>query len=72
MIPRVKVARTIRFWQIVADLRPGVSVASPQQELAAIAARLAEIYPTTNAGVGAKVMNLQESLPAAPNRRWCY
>ena len=62
MLPRVKVGRTIRYWQIVADLKPGVSVAAAQRELSTVAQRLAEIYPTTNAGVGVKVVNLEDSL----------
>jgi predicted permease len=62
MIPRVKVARTIRFWQIVADLKPGVTIAAAQSELSSVAIHLAGVYPTTNAGVGARVMELEESL----------
>jgi predicted permease len=62
MTPKVKTARTIRAWQTVADLKPGVAVGAAQAELSAIAARLATTYPNTNAGVGAKVMPLEESL----------
>jgi predicted permease len=62
MIPRVKVARTIRFWRIVADLKPGVTIAAAQSELSSVATRLAGVYPTTNAGVGARDMELEESL----------
>ncbi len=62
MVPKVKTARTIRAWQIVADLKPGVSVAAAQAEFGAIASRLASAYPNTNAGVGARVMELEESL----------
>jgi putative ABC transport system permease protein len=62
MIPRVKVARTIRYWQLVGDLKPGITVGAAQAELAAVASRLAAVYPTTNAGVGAKVMDLEQSM----------
>ena len=62
MIPRVNVARTIRYWDMVADLKPGMTVDAAQREMSGVASRLAATYPTTNAGVGAKVMTLQESL----------
>jgi predicted permease len=62
MTPKVRTARTIRAWQIVADLKPGVTVSAAQAEFSAIAARLAAAYPGTNAGVGARVMELEESL----------
>jgi predicted permease len=62
MIPRVKVARTIRYWDIVADLKPGVTIDRAQKEMSAIAAQLAQMYPSTNTGVGVKVMSLAESL----------
>lgn len=62
MVPRIKTARTIRFWSTVAELKPGVTIAAAQAELATIAARLAETYPGMNAGVGAKVMDLEESI----------
>jgi predicted permease len=62
MVPRIKTARTIRYWQTVAQLKPGVTISMAQAELATIAARLAETYPGMNAGVGARVMNLEESI----------
>ncbi len=62
MVPRIKTARTIRFWSAVAELKPGVTIATAQAELATIAARLAGTYPSMNAGVGAKVMDLEESI----------
>jgi predicted permease len=62
MVPRIKTARTIRFWSTVAELKPGVAIGTAQAELSTIATRLAETYPGMNAGVGAKVMDLEESI----------
>ena len=62
MVPKIKTARTIRFWQTVGALRPGVTIEAAQAEFAAIASRLADEYPGMNAGVGAKVMDLEESI----------
>jgi predicted permease len=46
----------------VARLRPGVSVEQAQAEMDAIAARLREQYPDTNANAGARVVSLHEQL----------
>jgi predicted permease len=44
----------------VARLKEGPQVSAAQQELEAIALRLAETYPSTNQGRGVKVMSLQD------------
>ncbi|HZF12788.1 MAG TPA: ABC transporter permease [Thermoanaerobaculia bacterium] len=46
----------------IGRLKPGVSVETAQRDLAAIAAELAALYPATNAGAGATVIGLQDSL----------
>ena len=49
---------------VVGRLRPGVSVARAQQDVAAIAARLGRLYPDTNAAWGALVEPLRDRLVA--------
>jgi putative ABC transport system permease protein len=44
---------------VFGKLKPNVAVARAQSDLDAIAARLASLHPTTNAGVGANVMPLK-------------
>jgi len=48
--------------QVVARLKPGVTVAQANAELTAISERLAREYPKENAGWGATVIPLQEVL----------
>jgi putative ABC transport system permease protein len=50
------------YWNAVARLKPGVSIAQAQAELSGIAARLAGQYPDTNGGMGATVVGLSEQL----------
>ncbi|HEV3471346.1 MAG TPA: ABC transporter permease [Pyrinomonadaceae bacterium] len=54
--------RGTHYLQVVARLRPGVTVEQAQAEMSAIAARLQEQYPSQNTGVGAAVVPLHEQL----------
>ena len=47
------------WWHVIGRLRPGVRLEEAQAEMDAVAARLAEEYPRTNADVGAHVIALQ-------------
>lgn len=47
---------------VYARLKPGVSLAQGQSDISAIAARLAQTYPATNAGVTAQAADLKEGL----------
>ena len=47
------------WWHVIGRLRPDVTLADAQAEMDAVAARLAEEYPRTNADVGARVIPLQ-------------
>jgi predicted permease len=50
------------FLRIVGRLRPGVSAAQAQADLAAICERLARLYPKSDGGVTAHVMPLTDAL----------
>jgi putative ABC transport system permease protein len=50
------------YWNVVARLKPGVTVAQAQEEMSAIAGRLAQQYAETNGGMGAAVVLLSEQL----------
>jgi putative ABC transport system permease protein len=56
--------RGASFMNVVGRLRPGATVEQANAELAAIAKRLAETYPQTNASRGARVRPLQDDLVA--------
>jgi predicted permease len=47
---------------VIARLKPGVTLANAQAEIAAIAGRLALEYPKTNAGHGARAVAMKEDL----------
>ena len=51
-------SRGARFLRVFGRLAPGTSVGEVQLELDAWAARAHDLYPTTNAGVGARVEHL--------------
>jgi putative ABC transport system permease protein len=46
----------------IARLRPGVTLAQAQAEMQTIARRLAQQYPESNSGVGARVISLQDEV----------
>jgi len=52
--------RDNHFLMVVGRLKPGVSIPQAQADLEAVSARLAQIAPNTNAGHGARVVNLVE------------
>lgn len=58
-------ARSAHNYIGIARLKPGVTVAQAQAEMDAIAARLAQAYPDTNANTGAAVVSLQEQIVGA-------
>ena len=47
------------WWRVIGRLRSGVTLAEAQAEMDAVAARLAQEHPRTNADVGARVIPLQ-------------
>jgi putative ABC transport system permease protein len=50
------------YWNVIARLRPGVTIGQAQQEMNGIAARLATQYPDTNGGMGATVVSLFDQI----------
>src|SRR5215213_9412444 len=54
--------RDRHYLQVLARLKPGVSLAQAQSEMSTIAARLQQQYPKNNADVGANVQPLHEHL----------
>ena len=54
--------RRAHFLNVVARLRPGVSVEAADSEMRAIGKRLAEQYPDTNPDVGALVVPMREEV----------
>lgn len=54
--------RNRHYLQVVARLKPGVSLAQAQSEMSTIAARLQQQYPQSNAELGAAVQPLHEHL----------
>ncbi|HLL74582.1 MAG TPA: ABC transporter permease [Pyrinomonadaceae bacterium] len=54
--------RGSHYLQVVARMKPNVSVGQAQAEMTAIAARLRQQYPEQNADLGATVVPLQEHL----------
>ncbi|HJQ38156.1 MAG TPA: ABC transporter permease, partial [Thermoanaerobaculia bacterium] len=57
---RMRTARAMRWLNVVAKLKPGVSAAAAEQELAAIAARIAREHPDSNRGTSVQVVPLRE------------
>jgi putative ABC transport system permease protein len=60
--PGFRTARGAWYLPVIGRLRPGISVAAADAEVATIAARLAKAYPEMNEGVGGAVGDLRESL----------
>jgi putative ABC transport system permease protein len=57
-----------RGLDVVAKLRPGITVARAQSEMDAIATHLAEAFPDTNKGWGIRVVPLRMHVAGAPSR----
>jgi len=55
-------ARDTNFIDVVARLKPGVSLEHAQANMTAVAQSQAQRYPQTNVGVGVKVVPLQEQM----------
>ena len=54
--------REVHFLQVVARLKPGLTLPQAQAEMSTIATRLQQQYPETNVDVGAAVTSLHEHL----------
>jgi putative ABC transport system permease protein len=62
-LPDLRLAgRRLRFLQVIGRLKPDVTIAQAQSELAAIAERLARAAPDTNRGVGVTLEPLQQAI----------
>ncbi|HKP05406.1 MAG TPA: ABC transporter permease [Chthoniobacterales bacterium] len=57
-----RATRDTNFIDVVARLKPGVSLKQAQANMTAVAQSQAERYPQTNTGVGVKVVSLQEHM----------
>jgi putative ABC transport system permease protein len=57
-----RATRDTNFIDVVARLKPGISIEQARANMNAIAQSQAERYPTTNTGVGAKVVSLHEQM----------
>jgi putative ABC transport system permease protein len=57
--------RESRFLTIIGKRKPGVTLAAAQADVGAIAARLAEQFPNTNAKRGVKLMDIHEQVIGA-------
>jgi putative ABC transport system permease protein len=60
--PEERTSRTSGYWQVIARLAPGISLAQAQTELSYVAGQLAEEYPTTNRSTGAAVEPLRDAV----------
>ncbi len=54
--------RAATYWNVIARLKPGVTISQAQDEMSAIAGRLASQYPDTNGGMGSTVVSLPDQL----------
>jgi predicted permease len=60
--PQQKTNRALRIFQVVGRLKPDVTQAQAQDELSALAERLAKTYPASNAAVGLTLVSLRDRL----------
>jgi putative ABC transport system permease protein len=58
----ISASRKTSYMRVVARLKPGVSLAQAQAEMDAIASRLAQAYPDSNAGATVQLIPLQRYL----------
>jgi putative ABC transport system permease protein len=65
--PRPTDTRGERGLDVVAKLKPGVTVLRAQSEMNAIAKQLAEAFPDTNKGWGARVVPLRAQMAGGPS-----
>jgi putative ABC transport system permease protein len=54
--------RDTNFIEVIARLKPGVSIEQAQANMDAVAQSQAERYPKTNTGIGVKIISLQEHM----------
>lgn len=54
--------RSLHFLDVMARLKPGVTLSQAQAEMSTIAARLQQQYPATNTNVGSEVVPLHEHI----------
>jgi putative ABC transport system permease protein len=54
--------RSMNIYNVIARLKPGVTIAQARSQMEAIAAQLAAEHPEDNAGVGANVVSLHEQI----------
>lgn len=60
--PKLRAERDSHYWNCVARLKPGVTIAGANEEMRVIAKRLREQYPQDNRDIGAVVTPLKEDL----------
>jgi putative ABC transport system permease protein len=60
---RENVERDNNWFQVIARLKPGVTIARADAEMNVIAASLARRFPQENKGIGASVIALRDELP---------
>ena len=60
--PAERATRDTNFIEVVARLKPGVSLEQARANMSAVAQRQAERYPQTNSGLGVTVVSLQEHM----------
>ena len=60
--PRELAERDNHFLRVFARLKPGVTLAAAQREMADLSAQLAREYPETNLNIGAVVVSLRDQL----------
>ncbi|HSE21319.1 MAG TPA: ABC transporter permease [Pyrinomonadaceae bacterium] len=60
--PEEAANREIKFLEVVARLKPGITLEQAQADMSTIASRLAQQYPETNVDIGAAVTSLHEHL----------
>ncbi|MBI3473723.1 MAG: ABC transporter permease [Candidatus Solibacter usitatus] len=70
LTPQEKSRRGDHFLQGVARLKPGASLSEARAELGAIAARLSAQYPQSNAGRGARLAPLRETIQDEMTRQY--
>ena len=63
------VPRSERSLEVIGRLRAGASVEAASTEIGSIAARLAALHPTTNVGMGAHALRLQDEIVEDTARR---
>ena len=55
-----RTTRSTNYIEVIARLKPGVTLQQAQEQMTALARRQAELYPDTNTGIGIKLVTLSE------------